>query len=334
VISFVVWLHERQTYVIMNTHVAQFDIGSTLRRPLVFLSYAYADREHRVYQRFVRDLKNDGRIRLWDGFEEIRVGDSAMRVMQEAIEKADFHLYIVAPTEARGNYTKQEMYLGYAHQLRKQRATIIPVLIDDREIPDILQTLPCVDLTENYQRALHELMELLVNAGQQPIADFELDTVGRDRSIMEVTGIVGAKLVEYFARHPDELKSMDRRKFEELVAELFSGFGYEVELTKQTRDGGRDVIAIARREIEVKYLIECKRPDPGGYVGIRPVRELYGVKCDEKATKAILATTAYFSPDALLFFENHKWEMEPRDYDGLLEWIADYMNRRYGQSAS
>lgn len=88
---------------------------------------------------------------------------------------------------------------------------------------------------------------------------------------------------------------------------------------KRTRDGGRDVIAIKHHEVAIRYLIECKRPDPGGYVGVRPVRELYGVKQDEAATKAVLATTAYFSPDALLFFDRHPWEMEPRDFGGVKE---------------
>ena len=118
---------------------------------------------------------------------------------------------------------------------------------------------------------------------------------------------------------------MDRRKFEELVAELFGGFGYDVELTKQTRDGGRDIVAVKREEVQVKYLIECKRPDRGGYVGIRPVRELLGVRADEEATKAILATTARFSKDARVLFERHRWILELKEYDDLREWIDQYM---------
>ena len=35
-----------------------------------------------------------------------------------------------------------------------------------------------------------------------------------------------------------------------------------------------------------------------------------GVKADEKATKAILATTTYYSKDARLFEERNKWELE------------------------
>jgi len=78
----------------------------------------------------------------------------------------------------------------------------------------------------------------------------------------------------------------------------------------------------------LKYLIECKRPDEGNKIGIRPVRELLGVKQDEKATKAILATTSYFSKDALQFFDRNKWELEPKDFDGLMKWIALYKQKK------
>ena len=56
----------------------------------------------------------------------------------------------------------------------------------------------------------------------------------------------------------------------------------------------------------MKYLIECKRPNHGNLIGVRPVRELLGVKYDEKATKAILATTTSFTPDAKLYFERNR----------------------------
>jgi restriction system protein len=165
------------------------------------------------------------------------------------------------------------------------------------------------------------LVEQLVAYGTPPIATFALDALVPSNPITVVSGLVGARLVAYFKEHPEDLRQMDRRKFEELVAAIFDGFGYDVELTQQTRDGGRDIIAVKKQIVEVKYLIECKRPDPGHSVGVRAVRELFGVKNDERATKAILATTTFFTPDALTLFENHKWELEPRDYDGLLDWI-------------
>lgn len=68
-------------------------------------------------------------------------------------------------------------------------------------------------------------------------------------------------------------------------------------------------------------------PGPGNPIGVSTVRELYGVKVDDGATKAILATTTYFTPDAKQFFDKHRWELEPRDFDDIHRWIDDYLRR-------
>jgi restriction endonuclease Mrr len=159
-------------------------------------------------------------------------------------------------------------------------------------------------------------------------ARFELERKEDGKSIIEIASFVDRDLIERLRQFPDDLRIIDRRRFEELIAELFAGFGYEVEPTKRTRDGGKDIIAIKRREVDVRFLIECKRPDPGNPIGIAPVRELYGVKIDDGATKAILATTSYFTPDAKMFSEKHRWELELKDFEALKGWIAEYLSPR------
>lgn len=146
-----------------------------------------------------------------------------------------------------------------------------------------------------------------------------------DRPIIEISSRVSKELMRHILANPKALKKIDHRRFEELVAEIWSGFGYTVELTKRTHDGGMDVIAISKDIDKRRYLIECKRPEPGKCVGIRPVRELYGVFESERATKAFLATTAHFSKEAIVFFDKHKWQLEGKDFEGLMEWINEYM---------
>jgi HJR/Mrr/RecB family endonuclease len=155
--------------------------------------------------------------------------------------------------------------------------------------------------------------------------EFNLDAVRNERPIIEVVSLVDQALIEQIYRSPEQLKVLDHRRFEELVAELFHGFGYEVELTQRTRDGGKDIIAIRQQEVDVKFLIECKRPDPGNPVAVSTVRELYGVKVSEGATKAILATTTYFTRDAQILSEKHRWELELRDFDAVKAWLAAYL---------
>lgn len=156
-------------------------------------------------------------------------------------------------------------------------------------------------------------------------ARFELNDQDGSESIIQIASLVDRALIERLQQYPDDLRLIDRRRFEQLIAELFAGFGYEVELTQRTRDGGKDIIAVKRSEIDLRFLIECKRPDPGNPVGVSTVRELYGVKVDDGASKAILATTTYFSADAKRFSEKHRWELELKDFDAIKEWIAKYL---------
>jgi restriction system protein len=161
--------------------------------------------------------------------------------------------------------------------------------------------------------------------GGSPILEFDLEMASEGQPLIKIVAFVDRALIERLRECPDELRYVDRRKFEEVVAEVFDGFGYEVELTKRTRDGGKDIIAIKRREVNLKYLIECKRPDPGNIVGVAAVRQLWGVKGDEGASKAILVTTTGFSADAKAFVDRHTWELEARDFEGLQEWLDDYL---------
>lgn len=149
-----------------------------------------------------------------------------------------------------------------------------------------------------------------------------------DKRIIEVSNIVSIELFKFLKENPHALKSIDRRLFEKLIAEIFHEFGFTVELTKRTRDGGVDIIAIHDDLVRTQYLIECKRPNPGNLVGIQPVRELYGVFCSKGATKAIMATTARFSKDATIFFHDHEWQIEGKDFDGVYHWIAQYVTNK------
>lgn len=161
-----------------------------------------------------------------------------------------------------------------------------------------------------------------------PYAEF--DTEAADRAIVAVSGFVAVELMKEIARHPKILLRIERRQFENVIAELFAGFGYEVELTRQTRDGGKDIIAVKRVDsIELRYLIECKRPDPEHFVAVSTIRELLGVKADDPASKALLVTTTNFTSDARALLERHRWILEGKIYDDVVAWVNNY-NRLKG----
>jgi len=77
-----------------------------------------------------------------------------------------------------------------------------------------------------------------------------------------VIGIDFVRLLDLVERHPRVAYELPPRRFEELIGHVFERFGYNVELTAQSRDGGYDISAIRSAETDVRLLIECKRYTP------------------------------------------------------------------------
>lgn len=120
----------------------------------------------------------------------------------------------------------------------------------------------------------------------------------------------------------------DWRMFEEIVAEIFRKFGYEIELTKRTRDGGKDIIALRKSgdEVTERLIIECKHWQ--SKIDVKPIRNLIGVAVtqDELPTGIILATTSTFTKDAkdLKINPTISIKLDLKDYNDVLNWIGDY----------
>jgi len=129
---------------------------------------------------------------------------------------------------------------------------------------------------------------------------------------------------------PYLLRELSPREFEEVVAEVFRAKGFVVDLTKRTRDGGKDIVAVHtdRLGIQSKYFIECKHYAEDNKVGVDIVRALHGVlNTKDGPNKTILATTSTFTSGAKRFVENEaasKWDMTLADYDEIVKWISDY----------
>ena len=162
------------------------------------------------------------------------------------------------------------------------------------------------------------------------ISQFDLYKQHNGSSILQISSVVNDKLIEYFLKNPKHLRSMKPRDFEELIAELFDGFGFDVELTQATRDGGYDIVAIGSQHIATsKYLIECKRYAEANRVGIQPVRSLYGAVNDEGATKGILVTTSSFTQPAEYFIERNKWVLEGKAFGDIVDWLRKYQRIKF-----
>lgn len=136
--------------------------------------------------------------------------------------------------------------------------------------------------------------------------------------------VITCSLLEKVASKPEILYEITPRQFEELVCELFERKGYNVRLTRQTRDGGKDLIILNNSILgDLMIYAECKRYSQKHPVNVGLVRELYGTIEADKATAGIMVTTSYFSKDARKFQEKISGRMNFIDYSELIRQILE-----------
>lgn len=171
--------------------------------------------------------------------------------------------------------------------------------------------------------------------GQQPedaeliVAAQELLAPGASKVLRVDLEDINDELIAYLAKHPEKMRELHPRKFEELVAALFKSKGYEVTLTPRTHDGGLDVYAVRRDTIgTVMIIIECKRYAPKKKVGVEFIRSLYGVVEQKSATKGLLATTSYFTRGAKEFHNDLKYRLALADFEQMRTMLAEWQARK------
>lgn len=97
-----------------------------------------------------------------------------------------------------------------------------------------------------------------------------------------------------------------------------------MKLTKQTRDGGKDLIVLNNSILgDLVIYAECKKRAPKYPVNVGLVRQLYGTVEADRATAGIMVTTSYFSEDARRFQQKIKSRMNLIDYSELMKQIMD-----------
>jgi len=160
----------------------------------------------------------------------------------------------------------------------------------------------------------------LLGPDGKPLANAAKATIFRD------VGFVRRDLMEWISKEPERLYQIGPRVFEEVIAEVFHKLGYEVTLTPQTRDGGKDIYAV-KSDTLVKFLciVECKRFAPDNPVDVEIVRALYGVQQAERVPLSVIATTSRFTLDAEKFHKSFESQMMLRDFKKVTAWIDEYL---------
>ena len=154
--------------------------------------------------------------------------------------------------------------------------------------------------------------------------DFDLDYAYPEYTRVE-------QMIMGIAQNPEMIYNISTREFEEVIEQVLKDQGFETTLTQQTRDDGRDIIAIKYEMGKpVVFYIECKRYGRQNSVGVSIVRSLYGVQSADQINKSILVTTGHVTSGVRKFVEKQNTMMSVIDVNEIYELIQQSARKYRG----
>lgn len=140
--------------------------------------------------------------------------------------------------------------------------------------------------------------------------------------------LINNALIDRIRSNPAELNQLKPRQFEELICEILTRMGWELELTPATKDGGYDIFGFSGSPggVRSSWIIECKKYARERKIGVDIVRSLCGVKEELKAANAMIVTTSSFTRGAQ-DISRKRWDITLKDQKAIMEWANQVANR-------
>jgi HJR/Mrr/RecB family endonuclease len=146
-------------------------------------------------------------------------------------------------------------------------------------------------------------------------------------SVAPAIRVASSELARYIAKHPQALYNLHPRQFEELIADVLSNYGWRVELTPYSKDGGYDLLCVSKQVSglgpKLSLVVECKKYRRGNRVGLDVARQLIFVKNDLKAGNAMLVTSSDFTR-GVYDFQSNRLDLDLKNFDSVIEWCTNY----------
>jgi len=118
---------------------------------------------------------------------------------------------------------------------------------------------------------------------------------------------------------PAVFAAIEWRRFEAVCEKLFAQAGFETRSQSHGSDGGVDIWLHSRHAKGPVAVVQCKHWQ-GKAVGVKELREFFGVMASHKIRRGTYATTSTYTADARKFAKDNG--VNALDGDGMLALIA------------
>jgi restriction system protein len=97
------------------------------------------------------------------------------------------------------------------------------------------------------------------------------------------------------------LRSLEWKRFETVCSEYLKIIGHDANETRIGPDGGVDIIVHKVGQEKPLAIVQCKAWSKRHKVGVKPIRELFGIMAAEQVVNGMFITTGDYTSDAIEF---------------------------------
>ena len=135
--------------------------------PTIFLSYTRPDAQ--AVDRIARDLRSQG-VEPWLDRQDIVAGDEWLPQIETAISRAEFMLVFISQASLQSRWVKREYEAAFESQAKARGTRLIPVLLEQVQLPPFLSKIQHVDFSQSYFEGMQQLLRALevVPVGPRP----------------------------------------------------------------------------------------------------------------------------------------------------------------------
>ena len=138
----------------------------------IFISYSHADKAV-VNNLAAHMVKCNAQV--WVDTWELNVGDSIIQRVQEAITSSDALLVVLSKASVESEWCKKELASGLIRELDERRVVVLPVLVEDCEIPLFLRDKMYADIRDDFEGGLNAIMDAVARVSNPHQSRVESD---------------------------------------------------------------------------------------------------------------------------------------------------------------
>jgi len=136
-----------------------------INRPKAFLSYSHTDRN--IATQVAESLRVGG-IEVWFDKWEILPGDSLIRkIFEEGLAGADAFIILLSQHSVQSRWVQEELDAALIKRIEGV-TRVIPVVIDNVQVPLPLRALQWLDMSEDFDAALRRLQMAVFEIRERP----------------------------------------------------------------------------------------------------------------------------------------------------------------------